>query len=222
MAEAGARRAAVHVCVNRTCSKQGARQTLAHIRDGAPDGVRVRQAGCLGQCGRGPNVGVEMEGGEAHVRNNVATPASCARLLAEAVYGDASRAEELETHMATVGRARALASEGDDPAADEALTALLEEEHVHQRHVILELRAAARRRQGLLDGALADAEGAMLCAPPNHGEPWVQRSDALAAQGEVAGALAALVDAGDVERELRSDPRYRKKKRKLLALQQQG
>jgi (2Fe-2S) ferredoxin len=46
----------IHVCQNRTCRKQGAKEVLAAFEMLPVSGVTVKGSGCLGQCGNGPMV----------------------------------------------------------------------------------------------------------------------------------------------------------------------
>ncbi|XP_042481899.1 uncharacterized protein LOC122062376 [Macadamia integrifolia] len=44
------------VCVNRTCRRQGSRETLEILSGLAPADVSINSCGCLGRCGSGPNL----------------------------------------------------------------------------------------------------------------------------------------------------------------------
>ena len=54
-------RKTVLVCRNKTCSSQGSAKVLAAFESDAPEDVKVKRSGCLGQCGSGPMVLVEPE-----------------------------------------------------------------------------------------------------------------------------------------------------------------
>lgn len=70
----------IRICVNRTCGKQGSRETLEVLSSIAPHGVAIASCGCLGRCGSGPNL-VILPGGE--VVSHCGTPARASRLLAD-------------------------------------------------------------------------------------------------------------------------------------------
>ncbi|NEP19340.1 MAG: (2Fe-2S) ferredoxin domain-containing protein [Leptolyngbya sp. SIO4C1] len=51
----------IQVCQYRTCRRAGAQQVLAAFEKYASPEVMVAAAGCLGQCGSGPNVRLASE-----------------------------------------------------------------------------------------------------------------------------------------------------------------
>ncbi|GHP08581.1 hypothetical protein PPROV_000731800 [Pycnococcus provasolii] len=215
--------AEVRVCSNKTCRKQTSAQTLALMTDAAPLDIHVDSCGCLGNCGNGPNVLVlNRETSEETVVNHVSTPAQAAKLLASLTSIDVSF-EQILAAMEVMGEVRKRMYDEHDEEAEALLTNLLERNlPTPPRYTLLEYRAASRRRLGKLEGALDDANEATSCCPEGHGEPWIQRADVLRELGELDKAMQAILDAGDIERALRSDARYRSKKRKLKQQVQQA
>mmetsp|Transcript_12739 Transcript_12739/g.45109 ORF Transcript_12739/g.45109 Transcript_12739/m.45109 type:complete len:264 (-) Transcript_12739:81-872(-) len=49
-------KATVFVCTSSSCTGDGAEGCLKLLRELAPEGVEIRETGCLGPCGSGPNI----------------------------------------------------------------------------------------------------------------------------------------------------------------------
>lgn len=79
-AESAAEDVEIRVCVNRSCARQGSRETLAVLSALAPAGVVVTSCGCLGRCGAGPNLAVLPAGS---LVGHCGTSARAAQLLAD-------------------------------------------------------------------------------------------------------------------------------------------
>mmetsp|Transcript_34199 Transcript_34199/g.80218 ORF Transcript_34199/g.80218 Transcript_34199/m.80218 type:complete len:151 (+) Transcript_34199:79-531(+) len=75
----------VLVCTGDACEDVGARQLLKHARATIPGELQCKSTGCLGMCGQGPVVGVEVTpGGAVEVKRDV-TEEALEEIFAEAL-----------------------------------------------------------------------------------------------------------------------------------------
>ncbi|KAF8378915.1 hypothetical protein HHK36_030264 [Tetracentron sinense] len=74
----------IRICVNRSCRRQGSRETLEILSGLCPPHVSVNSCGCLGRCGAGPNLVVLPDG---VFFGHCGTPARAAELLGRSLCG---------------------------------------------------------------------------------------------------------------------------------------
>ncbi|XP_058097965.1 uncharacterized protein LOC131242967 isoform X2 [Magnolia sinica] len=153
----------IRVCVNRSCSRLGSRQTLELLSNLAPPEVSVNSCGCLGQCGAGPNLVVLPDA--VYVRH-CGTATRAAEVLAEVCRGsggfDASKNLAV---LALRKRGEGELEKGNFSEAEVLLSQAIDLKPSGGLHIIYKCRSSARLALGNNFGALEDAEEASRIAP---------------------------------------------------------
>ncbi|XP_072970576.1 uncharacterized protein [Typha angustifolia] len=151
----------IRVCVNRTCARQGSRETLAVLSGIAPPAVAVASCGCLGRCGAGPNLAVLPRG---VVVGHCGTAAHAAQLLAELVGAGFDAISSLEA-LALRKKGEDELEKGNAAEAEALLTQAIALKPCGGLQLMYKSRSGARLGIGDNAGALADALEAARIAP---------------------------------------------------------
>lgn len=194
----------LYVCTNRVCKRQGSQQILKFGQDLGLAELQVKESGCLGNCGNGPNM---MLAPHNILLNHVATPNDLATALAISarLELDKTRVQAAELRLA----GNALASAGKFEAAIAKYTEGLDVLGAKPgRHLLLCNRSAAHLQAGKKEAALADAQSAVDAAPPDFTTAWVRLIDAYYALGRLRDSAAALERAVAVNPAFKDEPEY--------------
>ncbi|PIA35451.1 hypothetical protein AQUCO_03500072v1 [Aquilegia coerulea] len=153
----------IRVCVNKTCRKQGSRETLEILSSLAPPHVSVISCGCLGKCGSGPNL-VFLP--QAVFVNHCATPARTAQVLA--TYMGRGNTDDASKNLAALAlrkRAEEELEKGNLSEAEVLLSQAIDLKPSGGLHIIYTTRSSTRLAIGNNLGALEDAKEALALAP---------------------------------------------------------
>ncbi|KAL5983100.1 hypothetical protein ACLOJK_017181 [Asimina triloba] len=188
--------AEIRVCVNRSCSRSGSRQTLEILSDLAPPGVSVNSCGCLGRCGAGPNL-VLLPG--AVFVGHCGTAARAADVLAEVCRdtGGFDASKNLEA-LALRKRGEGELEKGNFSEAEVFLSQAIDLKPSGGLHVIYKCRSSARLGLGNNSGALEDAKEASRIAP-QYPQAYISEGDALVAMEEFDAAEEAYSSALSID-----------------------
>lgn len=109
----------VDVCTNTNCLEgKGSAETLRCMRDMAQGNVTVAECGCLGNCGKGPNVEFVIPGEEGLVYHAVEGAAGAAAFLEEHCAGTpAAQVRSFRQHGAAIGEEQTDENNETSPAA---------------------------------------------------------------------------------------------------------
>lgn len=209
----------LRVCTNRSCSRQGSRSILAVLSAIAPPSVSASSCGCLGRCGSGPNLVLDLPGGPAIV-TCCATPARAARLLAELCRHGRFDPEKALKALAVRNEAEDEIDKGNFSEAQLLLSQAIELRPSGGLHFLYRLRSVARLAIGDNEGALHDAEEAFRIAP-KFPEAFICQGDAFVAMeqwdaAEKAYSNALLIDPS-IRRSRSFKARVAKLEEKLIA-----
>jgi len=177
----------INVCLNASCSSYGAQSLVRDIEELANGECDVEEWGCLGRCGKGPNVELAFSSGEKRIVEGVVDWKNTLALVRdEAECEVPSKVKKLCKMKYEIRRAEDPAKRneklqkafdflgGEDTTAAAAEPMLLGS--------LLILRSKALLKDQLAD-ALKDAQKAAELAPT-----WAQSQLALAAALEASGA----------------------------------
>ncbi|XP_073011913.1 uncharacterized protein [Typha latifolia] len=200
----------IRVCVNRTCARQGSRETLAVLSGIAPPAVAVASCGCLGRCGAGPNLAVLPRG---VVVGHCGTAAHAAQLLAELVGAGFDAISSLEA-LALRKKGEDELEKGNAAEAEALLTQAIALKPCGGLQLMYKSRSVARLGIGDNAGALADALEAARIAP-DYPQAYIWQGDAYLAMEEWDAAEKAYSTALDLDSSLRRSKSFKARVAKL-------
>ncbi|XP_074317741.1 uncharacterized protein LOC141653788 isoform X2 [Silene latifolia] len=154
----------IRVCTNKTCRRQGSMVTLDTLLGIAPPHVSVSPSGCLGRCGAGPNLVVLPQ---AAMASHCGTPARAAQVMAH-VCGDPDPDGNVRRNLDALAlrkRAEVELEDGHLSIAEALFSQAIEAKPIGGIHIAYQGRAAVRLASGNFDGALEDANEALVIAP---------------------------------------------------------
>ncbi|KAK9822827.1 hypothetical protein WJX81_006228 [Elliptochloris bilobata] len=185
----------LHVCVNKTCRRQGSKEVAQFAEDLALEELEVHTTGCLGRCGNGPNLLLESRGEASSelALSHVSTPAKLAEALRAFTAVDVSDPLLKATELRLAGNAEARS--GNLVRAVELYSAGLGAGSLRGRHLLLANRAGARLALGDAAGAAADADESASLAPPGFTTCYVRQVEAQTRLGQCRAAEEALAQA---------------------------
>lgn len=208
---------------------------LQYAKDLSLNNVIVKECGCLGSCGAGPNAVLiplppEHPGknDDENVRNrrqplmlhHVATFADVIEILKNVCGSEIDETIVKATELRILGNAAA--QNNDLTGAIGLYTKALEINPTHGVHLILSNRSLARLSLGDIEGAIEDARKCCKCCPDSFTTAAVRMADALFAFGAYEEALQALEDGSNRFPEWSKTKEYKdlrdsvKQKRKTL------
>ncbi|KAF3787742.1 Small glutamine-rich tetratricopeptide repeat-containing protein alpha [Nymphaea thermarum] len=199
----------VRVCVNRTCSRSGSRETLALLEALAPPGMSVVSCGCLGLCGSGPNVAILPD--EVVIRH-CSTASRVADLLT-AYCGFSNPAAGLEA-LALRKRAEGEMDSGNLTGAIALLNQAVDLKPAGGMQFIYKARSAAQLGMGDHSGALQDAIEASKIAP-DYPQAYICQGDVFFAMEEYDAAAKAYSTALQIDPSIRRSTSYKARIAKL-------
>ncbi|KAF6160776.1 hypothetical protein GIB67_035977 [Kingdonia uniflora] len=109
----------IRVCVNRTCRRQGSRETLELLTDLTPPHISINSSGCLGKCGAGPNLVVLPQ---ALVVSHCGTASKASQVLSSLIGGDGGDSEKNLSALALRKRAEEELKKGGFAEAETLLS----------------------------------------------------------------------------------------------------
>ncbi|KAJ4960509.1 hypothetical protein NE237_020419 [Protea cynaroides] len=174
------------VCVNKTCRRQGSRETLEILSALAPADVSVNSCGCLGRCGAGPNLVVLPD---TIMVGHCGTPSRAAEVMLSFCGGnsDSLDAKKNLEALALRKRGEEALERGNFAEAELSFSQALGLKPFGGLHIIHTLRSAARLAMGNTSGALEDAEAASILAP-QYPKAYICQADAFLAMEEFEAA----------------------------------
>eukprot|EP00262_Sarcandra_glabra_P015105 TRINITY_DN4587_c0_g1_i1.p1 TRINITY_DN4587_c0_g1~~TRINITY_DN4587_c0_g1_i1.p1 ORF type:complete len:251 (+),score=41.89 TRINITY_DN4587_c0_g1_i1:111-863(+) len=186
----------IRVCVNKSCSKLGSRQTLQTLSDLSPPNISVKSCGCLGRCGAGPNLVVLPDG---VLVSHCETAARAAEVLAGFYGGDGGwdAFTNLEA-LALRKRGENAMKKGDFLEAENLLSQAIDLNPGGGLQISYTSRSAVRLALGNNSAALEDAkEASKIC--PRFPQAYIAQGDAFLAMeewdaAEEAYSSALLID----------------------------
>ncbi|KAI0500498.1 hypothetical protein KFK09_018715 [Dendrobium nobile] len=200
----------LRVCVNRSCGKQGSRETLEVLSSIAPHGVSIASCGCLGRCGAGPNLVVLPGGG---IVSHCGTPARASRLLADICGDEFDPWRNLEV-LSLRKKGEVELEKGNASEALALLNQAIELNPSGGLQFIYKARSAAKLGMGDNDGALEDAEEVCKIAP-YFPQAYICQGDALLAMGDLNAAEKAYATALDIDPSIRRSKSFKARVAKL-------
>jgi tetratricopeptide (TPR) repeat protein len=193
----------LHICTGKVCKRQGSPQLLKFAQDLGLEEISVQEAGCLGNCGKGPNMLLMPQ--ELHLRA-VATPNDVLEVLGS--FGVAIPPEVLQaTQLRLAGNA--LAVGGDLRGAVAKYEEALALGPARGRHMLLSNLSAAQLQLGDKEAALQAAQAAVDCAPRGFHMAHVRLIDCLYAVGRYQQAAAALEAAVAADGSFKAIPEFK-------------
>ncbi|XP_077220536.1 tetratricopeptide repeat (TPR)-containing protein [Tasmannia lanceolata] len=203
----------IRVCVNRSCRKQGSRQTLEILSDLAPADISVNSAGCLGGCGAGPNLVVLPD----CVRiGHCGTAARASEILSEICRSSGRSfdpAKNLEA-LALRKKGEGEMEKGNLSEAEVFLSQAIDLKPSGGLHIIYKSRSAARLAMGNNSSALEDAKEASRIAP-RYPQAYICQGDAFLAMEEYDAAENAYSSALLVDPAIRRSKSFKARVAKL-------
>ncbi|KAJ4778339.1 tetratricopeptide repeat (TPR)-containing protein [Rhynchospora pubera] len=200
----------IRVCVNRTCARQGSRETLLTLSGLAPPGLSVNSCGCLGRCGAGPNVVVLPKG---ELVGHCGTPARAAEVLAWMCGPSFDPGTNLEA-LGLRKRAELALEKGNEAEAVALLSQAIELNPSGGLHVLYHTRSAAKLAMGDNAGALLEAKEACN-VDPKFPQGYISQGDAFLAMEEYNSAEEAYATALDLDPSIRRSRSFKARVTKL-------
>ncbi|XP_078151011.1 uncharacterized protein LOC144546336 [Carex rostrata] len=200
----------LRVCVNRTCARQGSRETLLTISGLAPPGLSVVSCGCLGRCGTGPNVVVLPKG---ELVGHCGTPARAAEVLAWVCGPNFDPGTNLEA-LGLRKRAEVALEKENAAEAVALLSQAIELNPYGGLHVLYNTRSAAKLAMGDSAAALLDAKKACEIAT-TFPQGYISQGDAFLAMEECNSAEEAYATALNLDPSIRRSKSFRARVTKL-------
>ncbi|GAX72939.1 hypothetical protein CEUSTIGMA_g394.t1 [Chlamydomonas eustigma] len=192
----------IRVCTNRACKKAGSQQILKFFEDLSLPSITVSGAGCLGSCGKGPNLLVQKPPLLHHseTRRDQATASETVLICHIATISDAF---EVITSVCGMTIAQTdidaaqfrlqgneLAVGGDLQGAMEMYTRGLNLDPGHGHHLLLCNRSAVLLHLGRKQEALQDALRSLELSPPSFAKAWLRAVDCHYALEQYVAAAA--------------------------------
>lgn len=198
----------VYFCTYTTCKNQGSRQICQFVRDLGLSGLEVRERGCMGNCGNGPNVMLRSKGENTSVQRlpHMSTPSQIAKVLKACcdVNIDESILKATECRLA----GNAAARRGDLHGAVEHFDKGLEAAPPWGQHLLLSNRSGVKLALGDAEGALQDALNAAHCAPSTFSTAAVRQVEALMMMDKICEANKTLDEIGERWPDFKSSEEY--------------
>lgn len=185
-------------CLGKACKKGGSHDIARFLTDvsAMTTGMHVESVGCLGECGRGPNILVRTETGPTQLIHHIATPSSALELLRGLSLLDLSGVDVRAMGLRLQGNDQALRNELDE--ALNLYSQALALQPTVGRHLILCNRSAVYLQKGMKQEALADALAA-LEIDGKHLKSWVRAIDAFYSLDRFSNAAELFKKASKVE-----------------------
>lgn len=203
LVHASSQHRSVHICTNKTCRRQGSQQILKFTRDLGLEELDVQECGCLGNCGKGPNM--VLMPGEVRLRH-VSTPADMLGVL-KSLSIEIEPATLQATELRLEGNA--LAGGNDLQGAISKYQQALDLNSSKGRHMLYSNLSAAYLQLGQREQALAAAKASVELAPKGFHMAHVRYVDALYASAKFDEAAAALLEAVARDATFKSIPEYK-------------
>lgn len=198
----------IDVCTNKDCLEgRGSAETLRSLREMAQANVTVAECGCLGNCGKGPNVEFIIPGEEGLVYNGVAGAVGAAAFLEEHCAG--TPADKAVEAYQLKQRGDALADKSDFEGAVSAYSEALA---LDVTGAALAMRASAHLKLGEFTEAGADAEAACEARPEWY-PPQLLAAYAYEELRDKENALRCLSNAYSIDNELMEDAEFKNRVR---------
>jgi tetratricopeptide (TPR) repeat protein len=169
----------ISVCsLGKACKKAGSPEIARFLSDVAAmtTGLEVESVGCLGHCGKGPNIVVHQETGQHTVVHHIATPSDALELLRGLSSSLALSEVDVEA-MSLRLQANQKAMSSDLDAAMDLYNKALTLKPSVGRHLIYCNRSALQLQKGFKEEALQDALDA-LDLDSKHVKSWIRAIDA--------------------------------------------
>ncbi|KAL5721676.1 hypothetical protein ACHQM5_005291 [Ranunculus cassubicifolius] len=202
----------IRVCVNRTCGKQGSRETFEILSAIAPPQVSVTTSGCLGKCGSGPNLVILPQ---VVFVSHCATPARTAQVLATCL-GDTDDPSNNLAALALRKRAEEKMEKGEFSEAEDLLSQAIDLKPSGGLHIIYKIRSSVQLAIGNSFGALEDAKKALTLAP-KYSQGYLCEGDAFMALENFVAAENSYSTALDLDPSIRRSKSFRAQITKLQA-----
>lgn len=104
----------INVCMNANCTSLGAQALVRDIEELAwGHDLRVEEWGCLGKCGKGPNIEVTYPGNQKQVKEGVRDWKKCKTFVENVL---AKEGGKLDSNAKTIGKKKFAIRREDDPA----------------------------------------------------------------------------------------------------------
>ena len=165
--------------LGKACKKAGSKDIARFLTDVAAmtRGLQVESVGCLGECGRGPNILVRRPAAEtsSHVVHHISTPADGLEML-RGLSLDLSEVDVRAMGLRLQGNQKAMDNDLDE--AMRLYSQALDLEPSVGRHLILCNRSAVLLQKGMKEEALADAKHA-LDIDQTYVKSWIRVIDSL-------------------------------------------
>ncbi|KAK9850808.1 hypothetical protein WJX84_002450 [Apatococcus fuscideae] len=171
--------------------EKGSQQVLKFAQDLGLEEVKVKEVGCLGDCGMGPNMFLRPLDVKL---NGMGTPARVTDLLKSVCSIDVPPSLLKATEKRLAGNREA--RDGNLEEAVSHFTQGLEADPPRGKHLLYANRSGANLALGKLDDALADANRAAECGPAEFSTAYIRQVEAQAAKGAYRAAEAALHSGG--------------------------
>ncbi|KAJ7286647.1 hypothetical protein O6H91_06G071300 [Diphasiastrum complanatum] len=201
----------VRVCVNTSCRRSGALQTLDVLRSLAPPNASVESCSCLGRCGAGPNLVVLPA--EIFV-SHCNTASHVARLL-EVQCGAYDHENNLKA-LALKQQGNAAFEHGNLSLAESLYSEAIQLRPSGGLHFLYANRSAVKLEKGDLESSLKDALEAVQLAPMWAGA-YLRQGEAYTVMGKYAEALSVYAKACSFDTSLRRSKSFQHKVQKLEA-----
>ncbi|KAK9816074.1 hypothetical protein WJX74_010856 [Apatococcus lobatus] len=177
----------LRVCTNKTCKKQGSQQVLKFAQDLSLDEVKIKEVGCLGDCGKGPNMFLRPLDVKL---NGMGSPARVTDLLKSVCNVDVPQSLLKATEKRLAGNREA--RDGNLEQAIALFTEGLEANPPRGKHLLYANRSGANLTLGRKDEALQDANSAAESAPADFSTAYIRQVEAYAAKGAYREAESSL------------------------------
>jgi hypothetical protein len=193
----------LHICTSKTCRRQGSPQILKFVKDLGLEELGVEECGCLGNCGKGPNM--VLMPGELRLRH-VSTPADVLGILCSLdINIEPTTLQATELRLA----GNALAAGGELEAAISKYQEALALSPQKGQHMLYSNLSVAYLQLGRHEEALQAAKASVDLAPKGFHMAHVRYVDALYASGKFVEAAAALHHAVEQDLMFKTIPDYK-------------
>ncbi|KAJ3692976.1 hypothetical protein LUZ60_012071 [Juncus effusus] len=200
----------IRVCVNRTCARQGSRETLLTLSGLAPPEFSVVSCGCLGHCGAGPNLAVLPKG---ELVGYCSSPAQASKLLSK-LCGPGFNPSTNLAALQLRKKGEMELEKGNAAEAVKLLSQAIELKPSGGLHFLYNSRSVAKITMGENGDALSDAKEACKIAP-NLYQGYISQGDAFMAMEEWDSAEQAYATALDIDPSIRRSRSFKARIAKL-------
>lgn len=194
----------IRICTGKVCTKMGSKQVLKFAQDLGLEELDVGECGCLGNCGKGPNMVILPEG---ITLRHVSTTADIADVLAWQLKVDVPQALIKATELRLAGNQAAMS--GDFVGAIAKYQEALDLNPTRGCHMLHSNMSAAHLQAGNKEEALQHAQLAVQQAPAGFHMAYVRLIDAYYALGRFSDAAQAVQDAVKSDSRFKTLPEYK-------------